>query len=183
MAEQVTGGDLVAEALEALGVEHVFGIVSVHNLPIYDAIRRRGRITTINSRHEQGAVHAADGYARSTGRLGVAITSTGPGAANAVPGLYEAAFSSSPVLMITGQVETRFYGKGRGVLHEAEQQLPMLRSVTRRTESVRRAQDIPELIMLAAADALTGRPQPVAVEIPIDLQYQLTAAQRPERPA
>ena len=121
MAQQVTGGDLVAAALEALGVEHVFGIVSVHNLPIYDAIRRRGRITAINSRHEQDAVHAADGYARTTGRLGVAITSTGPGAANAVPGLYEAAFSSSPVLMITGQVETRFYGKGRGVLHEAEQ--------------------------------------------------------------
>jgi acetolactate synthase-1/2/3 large subunit len=170
VAQQVTGGDLVAAALEALGVEHVFGIVSVHNLPIYDAIRRRGLIKAINSRHEQGAVHAADGYARSTGQLGVAITSTGPGAANAVPGLYEAAFSSSPVLMITGQVETRFYGKGRGVLHEAERQLPMLRSVTRRTESVARAQDIPGAIMIAAADALTGRPQPVAVEIPIDLQ-------------
>jgi acetolactate synthase I/II/III large subunit len=183
MAQQVTGGDLVAAALEALGVEHVFGIVSVHNLPIYDAIRRRGRITAINSRHEQNAVHAADAYARTTGRLGVAITSTGPGAANAVPGLYEAAFSSSPVLMITGQVETRFYGKGRGVLHEAERQLPMLRSVTRRTESVARAQDIPDAILLAAASALTGRPQPVAVEIPIDLQYQQTAAQRPERPA
>ena len=175
MAQQVTGGDLVAAALEALGVEHVFGIVSVHNLPIYDAIRRRGRITAINSRHEQNAVHAADAYARTTGRLGVAITSTGPGAANAVPGLYEAAFSSSPVLMITGQVETRFYGKGRGVLHEAERQLPMLRSVTRRTESVARAEDIPAAILLAAAGALTGRPQPVAVEIPIDLQYQLTA--------
>jgi acetolactate synthase-1/2/3 large subunit len=183
MAQQVTGGDLVAAALEALGVEHVFGIVSVHNLPIYDAIRRRGRITAINSRHEQNAVHAADAYARTTGRLGVAITSTGPGAANAVPGLYEAAFSSSPVLMITGQVETRFYGKGRGVLHEAERQLPMLRSVTRRTESVARAEDIPAAILLAAAGALTGRPQPVAVEIPIDLQYQPTAAQRPERPA
>jgi acetolactate synthase-1/2/3 large subunit len=183
VAQQVTGGDLVAAALEALGVEHVFGIVSVHNLPIYDAIRRRGVIATINSRHEQGAVHAADGYARSTGRLGVAITSTGPGAANAVPGLYEARFSSSPVLMITGQVETRFYGKGKGVLHEAEQQLPMLRSVTRRTESVARAGDIPAAIMLAATDALTGRPQPVAVEIPIDLQYQATEAQHPQRPA
>jgi acetolactate synthase I/II/III large subunit len=182
VAQQVTGGDLVAAALEALGVEHVFGIVSVHNLPIYDAIRRRGLIKAINSRHEQGAVHAADGYARSTGQLGVAITSTGPGAANAVPGLYEAAFSSSPVLMITGQVETRFYGKGRGVLHEAERQLPMLRSVTRRTESVARAQDIPGAIMIAAADALTGRPQPVAVEIPIDLQYQPTEPQRPQRP-
>jgi len=182
VAEQVTGGDLVAAALEALGVECVFGIVSVHNLPIYDAIRRRGVIRTVNSRHEQGAVHAADGYARSTGKLGVAITSTGPGAANGVPGLFEAGFSSSPVLMITGQVETKVYGKGKGVLHEAERQLPMLRSVTRRTESVTTAAGIPDAILLAAADALTGRPQPVAVEIPIDLQYQRTDPQSPQAP-
>ena len=177
MAEQVTGGDLVAAALEALGVECVFGIVSVHNLPIYDAIRRRGGIRTVNSRHEQGAVHAADGYARSTGRLGVAITSTGPGAANGVPGLFEAGFSSSPVLMITGQTETRHYGKGKGVLHEAERQVAMLRSVTRRTESVTTVDGIPAAILAAAADALTGRPQPAAVEIPIDLQYQHTEPQ------
>ena len=75
---EMTGGEAVYESLRALGVEHVFGIVSVHNIPIYDAIHRGGGITPIAVRHEQGALHAADGYARATGKLGVAITSTGP---------------------------------------------------------------------------------------------------------
>src|ERR1700712_2505122 len=126
-----TGGDAVVAALVALGVDTVFGIASVHNLPILDAMSRHGGFRMINMRHEQSAVHAADGYSRVTGRLGVALTSTGPGAANAMGGLFEAGFASSRVLMITGQVETRFYGQGRGYLHEAERQLPMLRSLTR----------------------------------------------------
>ncbi len=167
----MTGGEAVAQTLRALGVRHVFGIVSVHNIPIYDAIARMGGITPVAVRHEQGAAHAADGYARATGRLGVAITSTGPGAANAMSGLYEAAFASSPVLMITGQIESRYYGKGKGFLHEAERQLDMLRTVSRRADSVRLAADIPSTIVRLATDAMTGRPQPVAVEIPIDLQY------------
>ena len=158
--------------LEALDVEHVFGIVSVHNLPIYDAIERRRSIQPVSVRHEQGAVHAADGYARATGKLGVATTSTGPGAANAVPGLYEASFASSPVLMITGQVESSSYGKGRGALHEAERQLPMLRAVTRRAETVWQTEHIGSVITSVAEDICTGRPQPGAVEIPIDLQYK-----------
>ena len=123
--------------LEA-GVEHVFGVVSVHNLPIYDAIDRGGRITPVTMRHEQAAP-----YMRPTAMpappagWGWSVTSTGPGAANAVPGLYEAAFASSPVLMITGQIDTPFLGKGRGFLHEAEQQAAMLGAVSRRVESVR----------------------------------------------
>lgn len=167
----MTGGEAVAATLSALGVTHVFGIVSVHNLPTYDAIARAG-ITIVRSRHEQAATHAADAYARATGRLGVVLTSTGPGAANAVAGLYEAQFGSSPVLMITGQIESRFYGKGKGFLHEAEKQLDMLRSVTRRAETVRRTEDIGRVITAVADDIRTGRPQPGAVEIPIDLQYR-----------
>jgi acetolactate synthase-1/2/3 large subunit len=169
--EQMTGGEAVYESLRALGVEHVFGIVSVHNIPIYDAILRKGGITPISVRHEQGALHAADGYARATGRLGVAITSTGPGAANAMSGLYEAGFASSRVLMITGQIESGFLGKGKGFLHEAEKQRDMLRSVTRRAESVRHTEEIGDTILAVARDIHTGRPQPGAVEIPIDLQY------------
>src|SRR4051812_11416497 len=142
-----TGGDVVLDALLALGVDHVFGVASVHNLPILDAIRRRGGITVINVRHEQAAVHAADGYSRATGRLGVAFTSTGPGAANSMGGLFEAGFASSRVLMITGQVESRFYGQGRAYLHEAEQQLPMLRTLTRETWSVRRVEDVGEAVV------------------------------------
>jgi len=168
---EMSGGEAVYEALRALGVEHVFGIVSVHNIPIYDAIHRLGGITPVAVRHEQGALHAADGYARATGRLGVAIASTGPGTTNAMTGLYEAQFASSRVLLITGQVESLYYGKGKGFLHEAEAQLPMLRTVTRRAESVRRTEEIAETIVAVARDIHTGRPAPGAVEIPIDLQY------------
>lgn len=174
-----TGADLAYAALRSLDVRDVFGIVSVHNLPIYDAILRGGGIRAIDMRHEQAALHAADGYARASGRLGVAITSTGPGACNAVPGLYEAQFASSPVLMLTGQVDTPYLGQSRGFLHEAERQLEMLRTVTRRAEQVRFADDIAEVIVRAARDARRGRPQPTAVEIPIDLQYAATRAQAP----
>lgn len=168
---RMTGGDAVAHALESLGVTHVFGIVSVHNLPIYDAIARRGVITAVAMRHEQGAVHAADGYARTGGGLGVAITSTGPGAANAMGGLFEAAFASSRVLMITGQVESLHHGRGQGSLHEADAQLAMLRSVVRQAVTVRHTSEIAQVIQDVARDIGSGRPQPGAVEIPIDLQH------------
>ena len=137
----ITPAPISHTALRALDVEHVFGIVSVHNIPIYDAILRHGGITPIDMRHEQAAVHAADGYARACGKLGVAITSTGPGACNAVPGLFEAGFASSPVLMVTGQIDTPYLGKGKGFLHEAERQLEMLRTVTRRAERCARRLD------------------------------------------
>ncbi|QXJ25162.1 thiamine pyrophosphate-binding protein [Actinomadura graeca] len=166
-----TGGDLVAEALRALGVEHVFGVASVHNLPILDAIHRLGGITVVTTRHEQAAVHAADGHARVTGRLGVALASTGPGTANTMGGLFEAQFAGSPVLLLTGQVEIRYYGRSKGYLHEAEQQLPMLRTLTREAWTVRRAQDAGETVVAAGRAAVTGPPRPTAVEIPIDLQY------------
>lgn len=169
--EQVSGGEAIARTLAAQGVEHVFGIVSVHNLPIYDAIERQEGIRMVPVRHEQAAAHAADGYARATGRLGVALTSTGPGAANSMGGLFEAAYASSRVLVVTGQVETSYYGKGRGYIHEAERQLDMLRSVCRRAESVRTRAEIPAVLRFVIGDVLAGRPQPGAIEVPIDLQY------------
>jgi len=173
MAE-LTGGDAVVEALLALDVGHVFGIASVHNLPICDAIHRRDGIRLVPVRHEQAAVHAADGYARASGRLGVALTSTGPGTANAMGGLFEAATASSRVLLITGQVERTSYGQGRGVLHEAEHQVPMLRSLCRRIETVRHGEDVGPAVVRTAVDVLSGRGQPGAVEIPIDLQRART---------
>ncbi|WP_433260974.1 thiamine pyrophosphate-binding protein [Actinosynnema sp. CS-041913] len=178
-----TGGDAVLDALHALGVEYVFAVASVHNLPILDAIRRRGGVRVVNVRHEQSAVHAADGYARTTGKLGVALASTGPGTANAMGGLFEANFAGSRVLLITGQVETRFYGQGRAFLHEAEQQVPMLRTLTRDTWSVRRAEDIAEAVIAAGRATAVGNPRPTAVEIPIDLQYAEVAERVPEVPA
>ena len=118
-----------------------------------------------------GATHAADGYARATGKTGIAIASTGPGTTNTVTGLYEAQYASSPVLLITGQAETGFYGKAQGYVHEAEEQLPMLRTVTRRAESVRIASRIEDTILEVAHDISSGRPSSGAVEILIHLQY------------
>ena len=169
---EMTGGEAVAAALETLGVRHVFGIVSVHNLPIYDAIARRGIITPIGVRHEQAAAHAADGYARATGELGVVIASTGPGTTNTMTGLFEASFASSPVLLITGQIDSSYLGKAKGFLHEAEHQRLMLASLCRRVETVRRTEDIGRTIITVAEDIRAGRPQPSAVEIPIDQQYR-----------
>jgi acetolactate synthase-1/2/3 large subunit len=165
------GADLIAEGLAAYGVEHVFAIVSIHNMPILDAINRLGMTRIIDVRHEQAGTHAADGYARATGKMGVMIASTGPGTTNTVTGLYEAQSASSPVLVITGQAETAFYGKGLSYVHEAENQLPMLATVTRRVESPRLIEQLGDCFARVIADMHTGRRAPGALEIPIDLQY------------
>lgn len=171
---EITGGQAVHNALVRLGVTTVFGIPSIHNIPIFDAILQGGKIEPIITRHEQAAVHAADGYSRASGRLGVAIASTGPGTTNCVTGLYEAGFASSRVMLITGQVETWDYGKNRAVNHQADNQLPMLRTVARWVESPRFTDDLAAAVFRCAADILSGRPQPGAIEIPIDLQYATT---------
>lgn len=168
------GADLIADALAQLGVEHVFGIVSIHNMPIMDAINRLGKTSIIDVRHEQAGTHAADGYARATGKLGVMIASTGPGTSNTVTGLYEAQYGSSRVMVITGQAETAFYGKGLSYVHEAENQVPMLASVCRRVESPRHISQLGTAFANVVSDMFTGRGAPGALEIPIDLQYAET---------
>ncbi|MEV0618322.1 thiamine pyrophosphate-binding protein [Nonomuraea sp. NPDC050404] len=178
LTRSTTGAGQVAAALEVLGVGHVFAIASVHNLPILRELRARGAVEVVGMRHEQAAVHAADGYARATGRLGVALVSTGPGTANAMGGLYEASFASSRVLLITGQVESAHLGRGRGYLHEAENQGDMLRAVCRAVSLARRADDLGAEVVRLAREAITGRPRPVALEIPIDLQR--APAEEPE---
>jgi acetolactate synthase-1/2/3 large subunit len=172
---EMTGGEAACAALVKLGVKHVFGIPSVHNLPVLDAIHRSGEITPIIVRHEQAATHSADGYARATGKLGVVLASTGPGTTNTVTGIYEAAFASSRVMVLTGQAESFYYGKGRGAGHEAERQVQMLQSVARRVESPRYTHDIAPAIFRVAADIQNGRPQPGCVEMPIDIQYGTTS--------
>ncbi len=166
-----TGADLIADALAQLGVEHVFGIVSIHNMPMMDAINRLGKTKIIDVRHEQAGTHAADGYARATGKLGVMIASTGPGTSNTVTGLYEAQYGSSRVMVITGQAETGFYGKGLSYVHEAENQVPMLASVCRRVESPRHVGQLGPAFTAVLNDMFTGRGAPGALEIPIDIQY------------
>ncbi len=166
-----SGADLIADALAQLDVEHVFAIVSIHNMPILDAINRLGKTNIIDVRHEQAGTHAADGYARASGKLGVMIASTGPGTSNTVTGLYEAQYGSSRVLVITGQAETAFYGKGLAYVHEAENQVPMLASVCRRVESPRAPAQLGPALQTVLADMYTGRGAPGALEIPIDIQY------------
>ena len=166
-----TGGDAVIDVLAHAGVEVVFGIPSVHNLPIYDAIRRRGGIRAITVRHEQGAAGAADGYARVTGKLGVFITSTGPGAANAMGGLLEAFVSGSPVLHLTGQVETQFLDGARGFIHEVPHQPAMLGALSKRVHRAETSDEIASVVASAIAEALSAPRGPVSVELPIDLQY------------
>lgn len=177
-AEVISGGEEAYWALRALGVEQVFGISSVHNVPIFEAIYRLGGIKHVTCRHEQGCVHAADAYARTTGKLGVAIVSTGPGTTNTVTGLYEAGFASSPVMVITGQASSQYYGKGKGYIHENENQLPMLRTVAPHADTVRSRAVLGETIIRVGKAILSGRPQPGAVEIPIDFQH--AKAPRPE---
>ena len=168
----MTGGEAAQQALQALSVRAVFGVPSVHNLPIVDALGRTGEPKFWLARHEQGVMHMADAYARTTGQLGVGLTSTGPGAGNAVTALLEAFDANAPVLMITGQIPTRFLGRRRGSLHEAPDQPGMLRAVTKAVFRVESVAEIPAVIFEAAERAGSGRPGPVAVEIPIDLQYE-----------
>ena len=182
MSSEFTGADLIADALGQLEVEHVFAIVSIHNMPILDAINRLGKTKIIDVRHEQAGTHAADGYARASGKLGVMIASTGPGTSNTVTGLYEAQYGSSRVLVITGQAETAFYGKGLSYVHEAENQVPMLASVCRRVESPRHINQLGRAFNAVVNDMFTGRGAPGALEIPIDIQYAATQATKVSLP-
>lgn len=178
MPGDYTVGDLVAEFLSQCGVTTVFGIASVHNIPMLDAIGRRNAIHFVMTRGELGGAHMADGYARVNNGLGVIFSSTGPGAANAVGGLIEARFAGSPVLHITGHTATRFADQQMGTVHDPYDQLGMLRSVSKSAYRVRSAQQALGVLTRAAVDALTPPRGPVSVEIPIDLQRQPV-----ERPA
>ena len=172
--ETRTGAEIVVDTLVSAGVEHVFGIVSIHNMPIVDAIGRRDGITMVTARNEQSATHMADGYARAKGAIGVALGSTGPGTTNMVTGIYESAYASSRLLVITGQAETTFYGKGKGYVHEAENQKKMLETVARTVASPKYVDDIAPMLGDIIDSICHGRPQPGAMEIPIDLQYATT---------
>jgi acetolactate synthase-1/2/3 large subunit len=163
-------GDLVAEFIERCNVDTVFGIVSIHNLPMLDAIGRRNAVRFVMARGETGAAHMADGFARATGGLGVVFSSTGPGAANAVPGLVEARFASSPVLHITGDIATKYSGRDVGAVHGIPDQPGMLGAVSKAAFRVKAANEAFAVLARAASLAMTEPRGPVSVEIPIDLQ-------------
>jgi acetolactate synthase-1/2/3 large subunit len=165
-----TVGDLVAEFLTRIGVTTAFGIVSVHNIPMLDAIARRNAIRFVMARGEMGAGHMADAYARVSGGLGVLFSSTGPGAANAVPGLVEARFAGSPVLHVTGQTATKHIDRDVGTVHDVPGQTAMLAAAGKAAHRVRSAAEALGVLVRAATEALTPPMGPVSVEVPIDIQ-------------
>ena len=164
-----SGAEALVAQLGELGVEVVFGIPGVHNLAIFDALRRTS-IRTIVVRHEQTAGYAADGYARATGKLGVAVTTTGPGAANAAAAMGEARASRSPVLHISTQVDSRILeGKtGHFSLHESPQQDELMRAVCNWSARVARPEAIASMTAKGAMEAFAGRRGPAFLEIPTD---------------
>jgi len=170
MSSDYTVADLVAEFLHACGVSTVFGIASVHNIPMLDAIGRRNTIRFMMARGELGGAHMADGYARVNQSLGVIFSSTGPGAANTIGGLIEARFAGSPVLHITGQTATKFVDRGMGTVHDAYDQLGMMASVCKGAYRIRSAQNALGVLTQAAVAALSAPMGPVSIEVPIDLQ-------------
>lgn len=165
-----TGGELLVQVLREAGVEVVFGIVSVHNLPLVEAVSRELRFVPV--RHEASAVNAADGYARATGGLGCALTSTGTGAGNAAGSLIESLSSGTSVLHVTGQVEQEFLGSGRGFIHETKDQLGMLTAVSKHAATITSVQAAGPALRDGVRRALEAPGGPVSLEWPIDLQYQ-----------
>src|SRR5690348_2006721 len=170
MASDYTVGDLVAEFLTQCGVTTAFGIASVHNIPMLDAIGRRNTIRFMMARGELGGAHMADGYARVSQGLGVIISSTGPGAANAIGGLIEARFAGSPVLHLSGQTSTKYADRAMGTVHDPYDQLGMMASVCKAAHRIRSAQHALGVLTRAAVEALSPPMGPVSVEVPIDLQ-------------
>jgi acetolactate synthase-1/2/3 large subunit len=163
-------GHLVADFLKHNGVDTVFGIVSVHNIPIMDGITLNDSIQMVMTRGETGAAHMADGLARATSKVGVLISSTGPGASNAVPGLVEARFAGTPVLHVTGQSATAHLGRGTGAVHDVPDQLGMLSAVGKAAYRIHSPHEALGVLKQAWTEALTAPTGPVSVEIPIDIQ-------------
>ncbi len=171
-----TVGDQVAAYLEQLGVRCAFGVLSIHNMPLLDALSRRGSIRFVCARGEAGAVNMADASARVTGGLGVAFTSTGTGAGNAAGAMIEAQTAGTPMLHITGQVSVPYLDRGRSYVHEAPGQLQMLKAVSKAAFRVWSAETAMGTLAEAARVALTAPTGPVTVEFPIDLQGAPVAA-------
>src|ERR1700754_1381454 len=164
-----SGADILVEALCDLGVDVVFGYPGGAVLPIYDAIFKQKRLRHILVRHEQAATHAAEGYARSTGKPGVVLVTSGPGATNAVTGITDALMDSIPMVVITGQVATHLIGTD--AFQECDT-VGITRPCTKHNYLVKRVEDLARVMHEAFSIATTGRPGPVVVDIPKDVQFK-----------
>ena len=169
MANLMTGAEIVFKALEDQGVKHIFGYPGGAVLPIYDELKNHKKIKHILVRHEQGAGHAAEGYARSSGKPGVILVTSGPGATNAVTALTDAYMDSIPLVCITGQVPTHLIGTD--AFQECDT-TGITRPCTKHNWLVKDINDLSRILHEAFYVASNGRPGPVLVDIPKDVQFQ-----------
>ena len=174
---EMTGAEMVLAALADQGVEHIFGYPGGAVLPIYDAIFQQKKVQHILVRHEQGAVHAAEGYARSTGKVGTVVVTSGPGATNAVTGLTDALCDSIPLVVITGQVPTHLIGND--AFQECDT-VGITRPCTKYNYLVKNVADLPRVLHEAFHIAASGRPGPVVVDIPKDIQFATGTYSKPK---
>src|ERR1700733_6635937 len=165
----MTGAEMVIRVLKDQGVTHIFGYPGGAVLPIYDALFQVEGLTHVLVRHEQGAVHAAEGYARSTGKPGVVLVTSGPGATNAVTGLTDALMDSIPLVVLTGQVPTHLIGTD--AFQECDT-VGITRPCTKHNWLVKDVNELSRVLHEAFQIATTGRPGPVVVDIPKDVQFQ-----------
>ncbi|SHG81808.1 thiamine pyrophosphate-binding protein [Ornithinibacillus halophilus] len=171
--QEYTVSNAIVEELVAEGVEVVYGIVSVHNMPIYNAILNHSKIRMVTARGESGAVNMADAYARTTGKLGVVITSTGTGAGNAAGSLSETWNSGTSLLHITGEVDSNYIGTDQRYIHESKDQLKMMEGVNKATYLLKRPKLITPFMRKAIKEAQTAPQGPVTVQIPTNFQAQI----------
>ncbi|QCK86215.1 acetolactate synthase 3 large subunit [Phreatobacter aquaticus] len=176
MSREMTGAEMVVQALIDQGVDTLFGYPGGAVLPIYDAIFQQDSVKHILVRHEQGAVHAAEGYARSTGKVGVVLVTSGPGATNAVTGLTDALMDSIPVVCFTGQVPTHLIGSD--AFQEADT-VGITRHCTKHNYLVKSIEDLPRILHEAFYVAQNGRPGPVVIDIPKDIQFKAGKYEKP----
>jgi acetolactate synthase-1/2/3 large subunit len=174
---ELSGAEMVIRALKDQGVKHIFGYPGGAVLPIYDALFASEGITHVLVRHEQGAVHAAEGYARSTGKPGVVLVTSGPGATNAVTGLTDALMDSIPLIVLTGQVATHLIGTD--AFQEADT-VGITRACTKHNWLVKDVNELSRVLHEAFQIATSGRPGPVVVDIPKDVQFKKGAYSMPD---
>jgi len=174
---EMTGAEMVIQALADQGVEHLFGYPGGAVLPIYDALFQQDKVSHVLVRHEQGAVHAAEGYARSTGKVGTVLVTSGPGATNAVTGLTDALCDSIPLVVITGQVPTHLIGND--AFQECDT-VGITRPCTKYNYLVKTIADLPRALHEAFHIASSGRPGPVVVDIPKDIQFATGTYAKPK---
>ena len=170
---RITVGELAVRFLEQCGTRAAFGVISIHNMPILDAFNTRQVIRFVSARGEAGACNMADAYARVTGTLGVCVTSTGTGSGNAAGAMVEALTAGTPMLHLTGQIESPFLDRDLGYIHEHPAQLAMLKAVGKEAFRIRNPETALATLREAVRIAQTPPCGPVSIEIPIDVQKML----------